>query len=237
METQELSASPERAPRRGPGKLLVILGGGLLCLAAGLLVSRAVHTIARSIHLTAAPAERPAINAPYIQTPDPVVEKMVDLARLEQQDVVYDLGCGDGRIVIAAVRRAGCRGVGIDIDPERIEEARENAGRQGVAERVEFRRQDVFEVDLSEADAALIYLNGWMVDKLQPQLERMPAGARIVSHDFWLEQVRPDAVVEVTIERVGMERHSLYVYTTPLRRDPAMERGRPPQPREPAGDG
>src|SRR3712207_3536341 len=91
------------------------------------------------------------VRAPYLTTPPQVVEEMLKVAKVTKEDVVYDLGCGDGRIVIAAAKKYGARGVCVEIDPERIREARENARKEGVADRVEFIRQDLFETDISRA--------------------------------------------------------------------------------------
>lgn len=172
------------------------------------------------------------INAPYIQSTESSVDTMVQLAELTSKDLVYDLGCGDGRLVIAAVEKSGCRGVGIDIEPERIKESIENAKARGVADKIDFRQQDIFQADLSECSVALVYLTRWMVEKLESQFETMKPGSRIISQDFWIEQVRPQKVVRVTVSNPGGSTSDfmLYMYRTPLQRDVSMERGKPPQP-------
>src|SRR3954447_7618462 len=120
------------------------------------------------------------IHAPYVTTPLPVVDAMLKLARTRKSDIVYDLGCGDGRIVIAAAKRYGARGVGVDIDPERIQEARANAKREGVESLVRFTAQNVFEVDFREATLVTLYLLPDMHRKLSPKLQRdLRPGARI----------------------------------------------------------
>ncbi len=174
------------------------------------------------------PLPRPVANAPFITTPDLVVDKMVELAQLSEDDMVYDLGCGDGRLVITAALRGGCQGVGFDIDPQLVAEARENAKIHGVDDRVRIVEQDIFTLDLSEADAVLAYLLPGMMNKLLPQFQQMEPGCRIVTHDFWIDGVEPDAFVELP---TGQERkdHGIYLYTTPLRLNPAMEKGRPPR--------
>jgi precorrin-6B methylase 2 len=122
--------------------------------------------------------------APYVPTPEDVVERMLDLAEVKPGDVVYDLGCGDGRIPIAAARR-GARGVGIDIDPQRITESNANAKAAGVTDRVEFRVQDAMTVDVSPATVVTLYLLSSSNSKLRPILTRqLKPGARIVSHAF-----------------------------------------------------
>lgn len=184
---------------------------------------------AAQILLDSGPSHPPRINAPFVTTSNVVVERMVELAGLKADDLVYDLGCGDGRIVITAALRKGCRGVGFDIDPRRVAEARENARRHAVDQRVEFVEQDIFTIDLSKADVAMMYLLPWMMDRLLPQFQQMKEGCRIVSHEFWLEGVEPDDVVE--LDNPERERtSSIYVYRTPLRFNPTMIRGKPPRP-------
>lgn len=225
----------ERAAKGGAGnkRLMVVLIIGVICLLAGLAVRQQLFRKVDPSNDDGTALPRPVANAPFITSHQTVVEKMVEVAGLKPDDTVYDLGCGDGRIVITAVAKSGCRGVGIDIDPERIAESIENAKSQGVADRVEFREQDVFTVDLREVDVAMMYLLGGMIAKLEPQFEQMKPGSRIVTHDFWMEQVRPDRVVEVH-EDGDARAHSVILYTTPLKRDPTMERGRPPQPTDAA---
>ncbi|HEY9737375.1 MAG TPA: methyltransferase domain-containing protein [Trichocoleus sp.] len=134
----------------------------------------------------------------YVPTPQPVVDEMLRLAQVQPDDVVYDLGSGDGRIVITAAERYGIEGVGIDIDPERIREANENAARAGVADQVEFRQEDLFETDFSEATVVTLYLLPELNLRLRPKLlTELEPGTRIVSHDFDMGNWEPDQVVEV----------------------------------------
>jgi SAM-dependent methyltransferase len=145
-------------------------------LAAALLLPWAVR---------ASPAAEPALDVPYVPTPMAMVEKMLEMAELRQGDMLYDLGCGDGRIVIAAVRRYGVRGVGIDLDPRRIDEANANAQRAGVSDRTRFLVGDLFEADFSDADVVTLYLLPGINERLRPQLWRqLKVGARVVSHEF-----------------------------------------------------
>lgn len=178
------------------------------------------------------PAGWTGINAPYITSSEPSVRKMVELAEITADDIVYDLGCGDGRLVIAAVASAGCRGVGIDIDGELVKKSVENATKQNVADKIEFRQQDIFETDMSECTVALMYLTGWMIEKLEPQLDQMKPGSRIMTQDYYIQQVRPHRAVKLMVpDENGVEvQHIVYLYKTPLQRDPKMERGKPPQP-------
>jgi predicted RNA methylase len=173
------------------------------------------------------PGKRTLRNAPFITSPDRVVDEMVKLADLTEQDVVYDLGCGDGRIVVTAALQSGCRGVGYDIDPKLVAEATRNAEEHGVGDRVDIVEQDIFSVDLSQADVCMMYLLPWMMNKLVPQFEQMKPGSRIVVHEFWIEQVVPDRIVEIPVEEKNLV--CVYLYTTPLRHDPSMEIGKPPR--------
>jgi len=113
------------------------------------------------------------------------------LAKVRSSDVVYDLGCGDGRIVIAAARGYGARGVGIDIDPERIREAKENARRAGVENRVEFRQQDLFQAEFRDATVVTLFLLPALNKRLRPQLEALKPGTRIISNTFEIGDWKP----------------------------------------------
>lgn len=137
-------------------------------------------------------------DVPYVPTPPDVVEKMLELANVDEDDVVYDLGSGDGRIVITAAREYGARGVGIEIDSQRVAEARKNAQEAGVANLVEFRRGDLFEADISEATVVTLYLLPTVNLKLRPKLfEELEPGTPVVSHDFDMDKWEPDTTVEV----------------------------------------
>lgn len=121
----------------------------------------------------------------FIPTPQPVVEAMLELAAVKRDDVVYDLGSGDGRIVITAAKKYGARGVGIDIDPAMVGQATRNAAAAGVANRVRFVSQDLFSADLSRATVVTLYLLQSMNERLRPKLVReLRPGARVVSHVF-----------------------------------------------------
>ncbi|HEU4458592.1 MAG TPA: methyltransferase domain-containing protein [Methylibium sp.] len=138
----------------------------------------------------AAPARAPDV--PYVPTPMPVVQKMLEMAKVQRGNVVYDLGCGDGRIVTTAAKERGARGVGIDINPERIKEAKALAEANGVASRTRFTVADLFETDFSEADVVTLYLLPAINQKLRPQLWRqLKVGARVVSHSFTMGEAWP----------------------------------------------
>lgn len=145
-------------------------------------------------------------------TPDDVVVRMLELANVGRGDVVYDLGCGDGRIVIEAARRFGARGVGIDIDPRRIAEAEVNARRAGVERLVTFRIQDALETDVSNASVVTLYLLSSLNVRLRPRLTRqLKPGARIVSHSFAMGDWEPDLVDSFT-DAAGTNQ-TLYLWT------------------------
>ena len=149
--------------------------------------------------------------APYVPTPPEVVDRMLAQASVTSRDVVYDLGCGDGRIVIAAAQKFGARGVGVDIDPVRIAEARSNAARAQVEHLVTFRLQDALDTDVSEATVVTLYLLSAQNVQLRPMLTRqLRPGARIVSHNFAMGDWNPD-VVEVFRSTDGQSR-TLYLW-------------------------
>src|SRR5574341_434156 len=151
---------------------------------------------------------------PYVPTPDKVVEEMLRLANVGKNDVVYDLGCGDGRIVITAAQKYGARGVGIDIDPERIKESNENARKAGVTDRVKFLQQDLFTTDFREATVVTLYLLPALNLKLRPKLlSELKPGTRIVSHAFDMGDWKPEKVVNVPSD-VDQER-TVYFWVVP----------------------
>ncbi|THF60651.1 SAM-dependent methyltransferase [Pseudothauera rhizosphaerae] len=154
---------------------------------AGLLFAGAVLVLAQRAQAQV------RLDVPYVPTPPSVVEGMLNLADVRPGERVVDLGCGDGRVVVSAASRFGARGLGVDIDPQRIREARANAVRAGVEERVEFRLGDLFEVDLSDADVLAIYLLDDVNLRLRPTiLRQMRPGTRVVSHAFGMGNWRPD---------------------------------------------
>jgi protein-L-isoaspartate O-methyltransferase len=147
------------------------------------------------VALTLGLAALQSVLAPFVATPPDVVDRMLALAQVGARDVVYDLGCGDGRIVIAAARVYGARGVGVDIDAARIEEARTNARRAGVEHLVIFRIEDARTTDVSEATVVTLYLVAALNAQLRPRLAaQLRPGARIVSHNFPIGTWEPDRV-------------------------------------------
>ena len=164
---------------------------------------------------SAAPSGR-APDVVYVPTPQSVVDKMLELAKMKKSDVVYDLGCGDGRIVVTAARKCRCRAVGFDIDPHRVAESQDNVRKNGLANLVRIEERDMFDVDLSEADVVMLYLLPILNVRLIPQFAKMKPGARIVSQDFDMPGVIPDRVVQIYLPERQIYK-SFYLWTVPLK--------------------
>ena len=144
------------------------------------------------------PVRKPDV--PFTPSVDQVVDMMLRTAEVTDKDTVYDLGCGDGRIVIAAASKYGARGVGVDINPIRIKESRRNARKAGVSRKVTFIEQDLFKADLSQATVVVIYLDPEVNLRLRPKLLReLKPGARVVSNSFDMGDWKPDKVVKLTV--------------------------------------
>ena len=157
-------------------------------------------TIAFALFTTFAPAQDQAthvLDVPYVPTPDDVVQAMLKLGNAKQSDVVYDLGCGDGRIVIAAAK-LGAHAVGVDISPDRIREARANAKQAGVEDRVKFIEGDLFDADIHEATLVTLYLLPSVNLRLRPKLMHdLKPGTRVVSHSFDMGDWKPENTADV----------------------------------------
>jgi SAM-dependent methyltransferase len=151
----------------------------------------------------------------FVATPQDVVERMLEMAGVTRDDVLYDLGCGDGRILVTAARKYGCKAVGYDLDPLRLEEARRNAARHGVSPLVTIERKDVLQADLREASVVTLYLGTEINARLIPQLENLRPGARIVSHEFAIGDLPPDKTVDMISHADGLH-HTIYLWTCPL---------------------
>lgn len=163
-------------------------------------------------HVPADP--RPVKNAPYIPTPQAIVDEMLKQANITKDDIVYDLGCGDARIIVTAAKEYGCQGVGYDINPELVETGLANAREAGVEDRVRIEVQDIFTVDLQDATVVMLYLLPAMNEKLVPQLLKLKPGARIVCHDFAIEGYKPDRVVE--LPQANGDTKYIHVWERPL---------------------
>ena len=171
----------------------------LKLIAAGLAVVMSGVT-----STTVASAQTEAISTPrlpdviFVPTPQPVVDAMLKLAKVQPNEMVYDLGCGDGRAVISAVRDFGARGIGVDIDPQRIQESRANAANAGVTDRIEFKQADLFQMAFADADVVFLYLLPALNLKLRPRiLDELRPGTRIVSHSFSMADWEPDENAKV----------------------------------------
>jgi hypothetical protein len=147
---------------------------------------------------TGARAGEPRV--PYVPTPQEVVERMLEIAKVTAKDYVVDLGSGDGRIVITAAKKHGARGFGVDLNPDRISEANANAGKAGVTDKVAFYQRDLFETDLSEATVITMYLLPRVNLELRPTLLDLKPGTRLVSHDFSMEDWKPDLHVQMDVK-------------------------------------
>ncbi len=159
-------------------------------------------------------------NVPYVPTPQEVVDKMLAMARVTPNDYLIDLGSGDGRIVVTAVRKYGARGFGVDLNPQRIREAVENALQNGVSDRTAFYQRNLFETDLSSASVITMYLLPRVNMALRPRLLDLRPGTRIVSHDFDMDDWKPDETVHMDVrEKYGNSSgtSSIYFYIVPAK--------------------
>jgi len=131
---------------------------------------------------------------PFVPSPMHVVHKMIEVAEIQKGDILYDMGSGDGRIVIEAAKKFGIKGVGIDLNPELVAKARENAEKEGVSHLVEFRAQDGLTVDISEATVVMLYMFKWFNNALKPKLQKLKPGSRVVAHDFDIDDWKPTRI-------------------------------------------
>jgi SAM-dependent methyltransferase len=186
-------------------------GGAALALIhaapAGLLLAPG----ARAAEAEAEARAAPRLDVPYVPTPMPVVDAMLELARVRKDDLLYDLGCGDGRIVVRAASRFGCRGVGVDLNPDRVDEARDSARQAKVTALARFEVGDVFAFDFSPASVVTMYLLPSVNLKLRPRLlSELRPGTRVVSHDFDMGDWKAQATRDIGRSR-------LYLWTIPAR--------------------
>jgi len=178
-----------------------------------------VSSVALLSGLASAQAQAPG--APFVPTPLAVVERMLELAKVTPGDVVYDLGSGDGRVVITAAQRYGARGVGIEINPVWVRDARRFAEQLGVTDKVTFRIEDLFTTDLREATVVTLYLYPAMNRKLAPRLlAELKPGARFVSHEYVIGDWPPDRTEEMVVNGA---RHVIHFWTIPPAGEPGTK--------------
>ena len=158
----------------------------------------------------------------FVPTPADVVTKMLEVAKVTKDDLLYDLGCGDGRIVVAAALQHGCRAVGYEIDDRKVRQSKENVQRNRLEKLVRIQQQDIFTLDLREASVVTLYLLPEMNDQLVPQLKQMKTGCRIVAHDFAIDGYQHDRLVTLKSKEDGTP-HDIFLYTLPLREKRAGE--------------
>jgi SAM-dependent methyltransferase len=187
------------------------------CVALSVIVTLAWAPTRAQEANPAAPADAAGVevhkDVPYVPTPEPVVDKMIELAKVTKDDVAYDFGCGDGRLVIAAVKAGAKHGLGVDIDPQRIKEANENAKAAGVTDKVDFQVKDLFTMDFKDATVLTMYLLPSVNMRLRPKiLDEMKPGSRVVSHAFDMEDWEPEQTV--TVEPGGQ---TVYMWTVPAK--------------------
>lgn len=186
----------------------IVIRAGLLTLALALLQP-----------LTRAQEKKPTREPDviFVPTPHEVVDKMLEMADVRPGEIVYDLGCGDGRIPVAAAKKFGVKTWGFDINPVRVKESLENVEKNNVKHLVTIKHADAFELDLSKADVITLYLLPQLNVKLIPQLDKLKPGCRIVSHDFNMEGVRPKR--EITFSPSGGREHRVFLWVTPLEKE------------------
>ena len=159
----------------------------------------------------------------YVPTPHDIVAKMLEVAGVTKDDVVYDLGCGDGRIVVTAAKKFGCRGVGFEISPEMVKASNANVKRAKVENLVTIKQEDVFKQDLSKASVITLYLLPSLNLRLVPQLEKMKPGSRIVSHAYDIKGIKPDRVISIE-SKEDSSNHNIYLWTIPLKKEEPKEK-------------
>jgi tRNA G37 N-methylase Trm5 len=157
----------------------------------------------------------------YWPTPQNVVDKMLEMAEVKKEDVVYDLGCGDARILVTAAKKYGAKGFGWDINPVRVKESLENVKNNKVEDLVTVKKGDIFALDLKDANVVTLYLLPDLNVRLMPQLEKLKPGSRIVSHDFDMKGAKPKKVVTLKAKNhMGIEgEHKVYLWVVPWEKE------------------
>ena len=184
-----------------------------------------IHRSPRSSKPYATPRGAKRVRKPdvrYVPTPQAVVDKMLELAKVKEGDVLYDLGCGDGRITVTAAKKYGVRAVGIDIDPAWVKVARANVKANNVEHLVKIKQGDIFRANLRPASVVTLYLLPRLNVKLMPQLSRLRPGSRIVSHMFDMAGAKPEIVHDMLVVAEGDQKstgHRIYMWTVPWQRE------------------
>ena len=194
----------DRRPQHWTTTLLGSLGMALV-----LLVLTPIGTAAQGP--PEAPARKPDVI--YVPTPQEVIDRMLEMAKVKEGDVVYDLGCGDGRILVTAAKEFGVKGVGFDIDPKRVAEARENVRKNGLEHLITIKQQDIFTADFHEATVVTLFLLPNLNLRLRPKLAALKPGTRIVSHAFPMRGATPTRVEKVRVP--GGKEKLVYLWVVP----------------------
>ena len=176
---------------------------------------RSTGTRQKTVQIQKTPREPDVV---YVPTPQRVVDKMLELAQVTKDDLLYDLGCGDGRIVVTAAKEYGCRAVGYELRRGRVKASLENVEKYNLGHLVRIEQKDIFTLDLSKANVITLYLLPSLNVKLIPQLEKLKPGSRIVSHDFDMRGVKPDKVITIEDDEDEYGDHTIYLWTTPLKK-------------------
>jgi len=158
-----------------------------------------------------------AADCVYVPTPNDVVEKMLEMTKVKKGELLYDLGCGDGRIVIMAARKYGCKAVGFEIVPELVEKGRKTIEKRKLQHLAKIKQEDIFKLDYREANVITLYLLPGMILKLVPQFEKLKPGSRIVAHDYPIGGFKADKTVTMTSIEDNVK-HTIFLYTLPLKK-------------------
>ncbi|MEK7685847.1 MAG: methyltransferase domain-containing protein [Verrucomicrobiota bacterium] len=199
-----------------------------VCAGCHFLAGPSVNSFAQTAKpaAEAAPAPKREPDVVFVPTPQAVVDKLLEMAEVKKGDVVYDLGCGDGRIVVTAAKKYGVKAIGFDINPERVKESLANVKSNKVEQLVTIKEADIFTLDLREATVVTLYLLPDLNVRLMPQLEKLKPGSRIVSHDFDMRGAKPVKVHSMTAENELEEgsqeaEHTIYKWIVPWEKEPA----------------
>ena len=176
---------------------------------------RALFTVLVSLVMTTWRVSSAQDTIPFVPSPMHVVQRMLEVAEIQKSDILYDMGSGDGRVVIEAAKKYGIRAVGVDLNADLVAKARENAAKEGVDHLVEFRAQDGLTVDISEATVVTLYMFKWFNNALRPKLQQLKPGARVIAHDFDIDEWKPTQIEYVKSPEDGSdyaESRTLYIW-------------------------